>query len=1129
MRPEVVHKTLKLTTPRLGIGVATLAILVFGMASWAGEGSTSAAVSGWVSASADGELGEGGASLWVLESTYNHYRSLLENREPAPADRAGLSAEGFFELRAPSSGLYTVRVELPGMASIEYGPFALTEDVALPPVALAGDAETSIVQAGDEWDGIRWIKLEPGRSAPPDAPTRTVQLLVERGERPQAETVVLVNDTWPAGLTDREGLLDLVVPVRGPTPLTLIAPDGTSTRHFLDEALIESAAPIRFDLDPPKVLTCRVLDGTTGQPIDGALVWSMTEPRTWSRTTPEGACSLTGLGAQADELYASARGFSQEKAQAFSSNVAVGAETLIVLEPTATLLGEVRDTHGVAVAGAEVRSVSAPGRFPRGRGPIRAISDPHGRFSISKLELNHGFRVSVAASGYGTVSKEDVLTATGTHRTSFVLQRGCSLEAVARDVGGRPLEGVVAILLTEARPETVQVAMAGALNPADGGLIAATDATGRVSFPDLAHGAYDLILYSPDLIPRIVPEVAVGTPECDVDLGELVLDPGVALEGTVVDRDGRSIEGARVALRIRLPSGPEVTRGGVFGILPSDAAGSFRFSGLSEGQTVSLGVLAEGYLPGHLRGLVPPDRVEVELRPSGTILGEVRDENGEPIGDARVIARPQGSLTSLRTAPLVTAHGTTDANGAFEVGGVAPGVTELAVSAQGYGPGKLRDLDLREGEVVEGVRIVLSAGNTLYGRVLDARGLPVVNAYVASRGAVASSGRDGVYRLSGLRDGDVRVSVEHVEAGATTRRVHLHERETKLDLVLGDVSEVSGRVVDRDGRPLSGVTLRLHARSPMFPKQGRSAENGRFEFANVPLGAYRIVASKEGYVSRTLEIQVGNEPAPAIELPLERGGSIVGQVKGLRSDEEGTLLVEAWCAKPLSVGGRVTADGRYRVDGLEGGSCRVHVESMRSRRRAQADVTLEPGDTITADLILGSGVTLRGEVTLNAQPLPDGSVSLWDSERRFVGSASTDASGRFELDGLEDGEYLVEIRSFERDFASTEVTTIRGDTRLTVPLWSTPLSGYLLSASGGQPIEGTWVVLEPVGRLAVPRSRPRISAFSDPTGRFSFPRVLAGRYVVRVHPSGYLESSTEVEIPAQSEVGQEIRLYFDPI
>jgi Carboxypeptidase regulatory-like domain len=151
---------------------------------------------------------------------------------------------------------------------------------------------------------------------------------------------------------------------------------------------------------------------------------------------------------------------------------------------------------------------------------------------------------------------------------------------------------------------------------------------------------------------------------------------------------------------------------------------------------------------------------------------------------------------------------------------------------------------------------------------------------------------------------------------------------------------ITGRLTSDDGRPLSNVTVFLSALGntvPSPPRAGATDASGRFEFRNLPSGAYIIQTSVPGYV-RLRGADEEGEPrertyyriGDSVNLTMTRGGAITGTVtdaagRPLVAIRVRALRVRDASGKPLranTLTRETQTDDRgvYRAWGLEPGS-----------------------------------------------------------------------------------------------------------------------------------------------------------------------------------------------------------------
>ena len=218
-----------------------------------------------------------------------------------------------------------------------------------------------------------------------------------------------------------------------------------------------------------------------------------------------------------------------------------------------------------------------------------------------------------------------------------------------------------------------------------------------------------------------------------------------------------------------------------------------------------------------------------------------------------------------------------DAQGAFEIRGVAPGRYMLDVNDPRRTmrwvssmktlivDGDMRDLELRSelGATVEG-RVVRDVGAT---RPLDPASVHVGftkqldGPWGWFSGSNFPAGADGTFSLESP-GGLVRFSVKRLPAGWAVKSVSLDGAEIddvptdfgsgrrQVEIVLTDkVSSVTGIIVDRNGRPLPSYSVVLFPPDPSrwhresrFLATARSDNAGHFRLESVPPGTYLAVA-----------------------------------------------------------------------------------------------------------------------------------------------------------------------------------------------------------------------------------------------------------------------------------------------
>lgn len=277
--------------------------------------------------------------------------------------------------------------------------------------------------------------------------------------------------------------------------------------------------------------------------------------------------------------------------------------------------------------------------------------------------------------------------------------------------------------------------------------------------------------------------------------------------------------------------------------------------------------------------------------PAGRISGRITAaDTHRPIKGARVRAvSPQGRQLFAGT----------NADGRFELAGLAAGTYRLDASAPRYLPMYFggqpytglsavvpRGIELRDARHFDTADFVLPRGGALEGTVLDEFGDPAPNINIQVSQLMYGGGRrrlmpigggrpqptddKGRFRVHGLAPGDYYIAAlsgaftEQNETGgfaptyypgtldtSAAQRIRLGYGEERTDLSIqmipAKMARVVGRVLDAAGAPAGRVSVmlspsdRLGAPGFMITR-GISGADGTFTFRNVPPGSYTLQA-----------------------------------------------------------------------------------------------------------------------------------------------------------------------------------------------------------------------------------------------------------------------------------------------
>jgi Carboxypeptidase regulatory-like domain/PDZ domain len=307
--------------------------------------------------------------------------------------------------------------------------------------------------------------------------------------------------------------------------------------------------------------------------------------------------------------------------------------------------------------------------------------------------------------------------------------------------------------------------------------------------------------------PRRVPRIDLPPPPLDPPAFTVEAEAGAFVAGVVLDPDGRPVEGAVVRCADRDPEVAATT----------DGEGRFQVDPGAEG--CSAFAHHEGFAASDRVVLSARRRNTITLNSPGGIDGEVVDERGAPM-QAYVIAIESYRGGATEDSPSGRTLKIEDAAGAFSWPKLPPGEYVLTAAAEGRPPVHSDPIAVEIGRTTHHVRIPLSHGGTLTGRVIDADTRAPIPGALISLDAVTFTRADfsgptrsdesGAYTLEGAPVGPFSISVSHaghrtrVVTGLSPRGGTLHQ---DVELHAGAGSELAGIGAGVFTRP-SGLVVR---------------------------------------------------------------------------------------------------------------------------------------------------------------------------------------------------------------------------------------------------------------------------------------------------------------------------------
>jgi protocatechuate 3,4-dioxygenase beta subunit len=558
---------------------------------------------------------------------------------------------------------------------------------------------------------------------------------------------------------------------------------------------------------------------------------------------------------------------------------------VVRLDRSVGLQGRVEDRAGRAVATALVLAWPLESDRAAAR---EATTDEQGQFRLDGLPRG-AYTVLVEGPGFGAL------------HLGRVELPGRPI-VVRLDEEGRTVSGQVQRMGMPAPGATVVLGGPGLRTPR----VVSADGRGEFQLAGLGPGRYTVRARSESYAsaPQTI-ELEPGKP--GVAGMKLALAPGGTVSGRVVDEGGHALVAATVDVQA-VPGDdcPELGR--------TDVVGYFQLGPLAPGR-VSVAARLPGYV---LRGPVVTvvgtrdAVVEVHLDRAAALVGRVTDDAGRPLANAVVsvsaasLEPSSGGLPVLTsTLPLAaeaaklppavvpaagrTRSTTTDAEGRFALGDVAPGPSRVEVTHPDQLPTTFARVVLAPGQqkLLEPVR--MQAGALVAGRVLDPDGHPIDGARVVARRG-GEGARDEPVAITAVVDAEGRFALR-LPAGRYALHAFAEARISQaigaIDVTIGRATPplefrlragtvvVQGTVRDPRGHALAGATVTAReAAGDAELARAVTGTSGHFRLPGLPDKGVVLEVRHPEWPPLTLPARAGE-----LVVELQPPGAVEGEIR----------------------------------------------------------------------------------------------------------------------------------------------------------------------------------------------------------------------------------------------------------
>jgi len=406
---------------------------------------------------------------------------------------------------------------------------------------------------------------------------------------------------------------------------------------------------------------------------------------------------------------------------------------------------------------------------------------------------------------------------------------------------------------------------------------------------------------------------------------------------------------------------------------------------------------------------------------------------------------------------------------------------------------------------------------------------------------------DGSFDLSNVPSPSIYDLVVVKPGYATaTQRIDIGAGEKRSGLVItlakGDGS-IAGSVNSSDG-PLEGVTITAttgqSTATTVSLSKGSTGGVGTFTLRGLATPAsFTVVASKAGFASQTqtVTLAAGQELTGMAITLTKSSGSLSGDVTLLPSNKpapgvavtvtNGQLSVQTFSQSTGNVGhwtvGGLPLPGTYTVTlsraDLAAQTVSVSLDASGNVTPGSQGATVDAQGEIgvgmqSATAVVAGTVKQRVSATSTAS-VPVGEVSVMltsgtSSYQVTTASVPSGSVGSFRIESLPPGTWTVSVQIAGTTPTSTILTLHAGDVKEFNPVLAAPASiaGRVTDSDGNA--QGNWIV-----QAYKADEYPNVVAYStktDTQGRYSFPAVNAGSYVIVTRPNAGSAEAASIAI-----------------
>jgi hypothetical protein len=617
-------------------------------------------------------------------------------------------------------------------------------------------------------------------------------------------------------------------------------------------------------------------------------------------------------------------------------------------------------TFGGRVAlidGTPVEGVNVDAYSNQGGSRDRSKTDANGKFVLAGFSPGDNVQLSASKNGYGRVRLNAFkLTEEPVDDIEITFTVESTVSGTVVDGLGNPVDGLRLF------PHDVK---ASSYNISTN----KSDASGAFKVSGMTGGTFEIHYYNDsfnhDQEPLGKFTLERGEHLTDVRL-IYDLDPGLSIDGTVTDEDGKPIQYAYL----------NANGAGKYTSAQTDQQGKFTLTHLVEGEyriEIQNGSYSNKTLTSIVAGTT---NLQIVLDKRGTVSGTVIDgTNNAPVSEFQIQARR--SDQTFQPDMNANYKNYQNPNGEFTLPNVEAGSNMIMVKAPGYTFTESTLNDLSPGGTLENIVIRLEPGARLTGTVVDQNGDPVYNAFIfdgeiprhnQERAATTRTDRDGSFELTSLPIGSATFGVYHQKYRQEQPSLNMNPGTNTITVTLSQGGTVEGYLTV-NGQPHPGGNVGYYTQQ--VNRNETVDENGFYQMTGLPDGMGQINSNiNVDGVQRSMnhQVEIANNMTTKLDFDF---ASANGTIEGVVYKAENTpvagrlnLSVVLQDGSSESRYSEIGSDGYFSMEGLPAGTVKlsVYIPGMSNKT---VEVELGEGESVWKDINLFGGATVNIQL-LNA-------------------------------------------------------------------------------------------------------------------------------------------------------------------